>query len=104
MKKIVVAMAAAALLPACTWVKLTSEGQRVRVAGAAEVAHCQKVGVTTSSTKNVVAGFERSDERVREELEFLARNAAADLQGDTIAPAGEPRDGRQTFGVYRCGP
>ena len=102
MKRIAIATALAILLPACSWVTLTPEGKKTRVLGAAEVAQCQKVGSTTSSTKNVVAGFERSEERVSEELEFLARNAAIDLNGDTVVPVTQPRNGRQTFDVYRC--
>jgi len=103
MKKILAVAVVVAIVSACTWVKLTPEGKKTRVATAAEVSGCRKVGLTTSTTKDVVAGFERSAERVKEELEFLARNAASDLGGDTVVPVSEPRDGRQTFDVYRCG-
>jgi hypothetical protein len=102
MKRFMTTAALLMLLAACSWVTLTPEGKKVRVLSASEVAQCQKVGRTTANTKAVVAGFERSEERVREELEFLARNAAPDLNGDTVVPVAEPKDGRQTFDVYRC--
>jgi hypothetical protein len=103
MKKIITIGAIGVLLQACSWVELTPEGGKTRVLSAAEVTTCKKLGVTTSSVKAAVAGVERAPERVREELEDLARNsAAADLKGDTIVPVGKPRDGKQVFEVYRC--
>ena len=103
MKKFGVIVLIAVSISACSWVTLTPEGRKTRVATAAEVSGCRKVGLTTSTTKAVVAGFERNEDRVKEELQFLARNAAPDLGGDTVVPVGAPRDGRQTFDVYRCG-
>ncbi len=89
-------------LSACTWVKLTPEGESVRVATVAEVAKCQRVGSTTVSLVDRVAGIERNREKVQQELYRLARNSAADVKGDTVVPLGEPKDGRQHFDVYRC--
>jgi hypothetical protein len=87
---------------ACTWVPLTDEGARVRILKASEVAGCEKLAETTSRTSDRVVIFARSDRKVREELDSLARNEAADLGGDAIAPIGTPKNGRQSFGVYRC--
>ena len=87
---------------ACTWVPLTDEGARVRILKASEVAGCEKLAETTSRTSDRVVIFARSDRKVREELDSFARNEAADLGGDAIAPIGTPKNGRQSFGVYRC--
>jgi hypothetical protein len=87
---------------ACTWVPLTSGGQSVRILQASEVANCEKIAETTSRTSDRVIIFARSDRKVREELDSLARNEAADLGGDAIVPIGTADDGRQSFGVYRC--
>ena len=73
----------AMVLPAvgCTWVPLTTEGQKVRVVDAANVADCQKLGTTTSKTASRVVIFARTDRKVHEELESLARNEAAEMGG-----------------------
>ena len=89
-------------LTACTWVKLTPEGEKVRLLSTSEVKSCKKMGKTTVSLKDKIAGFERDREKVQKELEALARNSAIDLKGDTIVPASEIKDGKQVFDVYRC--
>lgn len=103
MKRIAMLGAVAALiLQGCAWVKLTPEGEKARVLGAAEVSGCTKVGITTSTTRSHLAGFRRKTESVQDELLALARNAASELGGDTVVPLGEPQKGRQSFDVYRC--
>ena len=87
---------------ACTWVPLTSEGRSVRILQASDVTDCRKIGRATSQSRDRVAIFARSDRKVREELEALAKNEAAELGGDAIVPIGTPADGRQSFDVYRC--
>ena len=89
-------------LASCTWVNLTPEGEKVRVLSADEVHSCVKKGKTTVSVKADVAGIERDRDKVKEELETLARNSAVDLQGDTVVPTSEIENGKQTFDVYRC--
>lgn len=103
MKKLMALGAAVLLLQqSCAWVKLTPEGEKVRVLDAAEVSSCREIGTTTSSVKADIAGIGRKEAKVRSELEGLARNAAAGMNGDTIVPLGAPENGKQTFGVYRC--
>lgn len=102
MKKIIALGLIGLLLQACAWVKLTPEGEKARVLSAAEVSSCRKLGKTTVSVKGDIGGLERLPERVQAELDILARNSAADLGGDTVVPAGEPKDGKQVFEVYRC--
>jgi hypothetical protein len=46
--------------------------------------------------------FARTQRKVHEELESLARNEAATMGGNAVAPTGEPAEGRQSFDVYRC--
>ncbi len=91
-------------LGGCTWVELTSQGEKVRVLGAEEVTKCQRVGQTTVSLLDKLAGIERNPEQVQEELNRLARNSAVDLDGDTVVPASAVENGKQTFTVYRCVP
>ncbi|MBI1422925.1 MAG: DUF4156 domain-containing protein [Gammaproteobacteria bacterium] len=100
--KSLILVAAVLGLMACSWVKLTPSGEKVRVLSDAEVAHCKKLGKTTANVTNKVAGLERKEKIVQENLEVLARNAAAEMGGDTIVPIGLVQGGQQTFNVYRC--
>lgn len=102
MKKILIICAIVLCLPACTWVELSSFGEKVRILSAQEVEDCERVGTTTVSLKAEVAGIERKPEKVQQELNTLARNGAADLNGDAAVAITSPEDGKQVFAVYRC--
>ncbi|MGW8247949.1 MAG: DUF4156 domain-containing protein [Acidiferrobacterales bacterium] len=102
MKKHLLILFLAFSLSACTWVELTPAGEKVRVLSAQEVQSCTKKGKTTVSVKADVGGIERDREKVKGELEILARNSAIDLNGDTVVPTSDIKDGKQTFDVYRC--
>ena len=104
MKKWIVVLMAVSLVSACTWVKLTGEGEKVRVLSAEEAKNCKKLGKTRAMLKDKIAGVSRNSEKVRKELETLARNSAVDMGGDTVVPASEVEDGKQVFDVYRCVP
>lgn len=92
------------LLDGCTWVKLTPEGEQVRVVNMEAVADCKRVGKTTVSTLAKVAGLNRYQESMQDELDKLARNSAAELDGDAVVAISEIVDGKQVFAVYRCRP
>lgn len=91
-----------ALLSACAWVKVSPEGEKVRILTEAGAADCKKTGETTVSLRDKVAGVKRSSEKVKTELETLARNAAPDLNGNAVIATTEVVDGKQTFAVYQC--
>ena len=95
---------ASLLLTACTWVKLDTAGEKVRVLSAEEASGCKELGKTNVMLRATVAGIERNEEKVKKELETLARNSAGGMGGDTVVPASEIEDGKQTFAVYRCVP
>lgn len=86
----------------CAWVKLTPEGEKVRVLSISEVGSCKKLGKTTTTLKDKIAGMSRNKTKVEKEMQALARNSAADMGGDTVVPISEIQDGRQTFEVYKC--
>jgi len=102
MKHIVPIIVLALTLSACTWVKLTPGGEKIRAMSADEVQSCTKKGTTEVSLKADIAGIDRNSEKVRKELETLARNSAAGSKGDTVVPASEIENGTQTFNIYRC--
>lgn len=89
---------------ACTWVKLTPDGEKVRILSAEEVSNCKRVGQTTSTTSSKLAGIKRHENAILDELKTLARNSAINLEGDTIVADGEMENGQQTYQVYRCVP
>ena len=102
--KLAILLFAGVTVSACTWVNLTTEGEKVRVLSAEEVTKCKLMGQTTASTREKLAGVSRHDKAVNYELTSLARNAAVKLGGDTVVAASDIVDGQQTFKVYRCVP
>ena len=101
MKKITCLLSAAFLLSACSTLKLTEGGEKVRVLDPNEVSSCKNLGRTnTSVTAKVV--FERPADVVAEELATVARNSASRMGGDTIVPLTVVEGGQQTFEVYKC--
>ena len=87
---------------ACTWVRLTNDAEKVVVKTESEVSECKRVAKTTVSLRSKVLGIERNDEKIKLELETLARNAAVEYGGNAVAPITEIEDGSQSFGVYKC--
>ena len=57
----------------CTWVKPTGGGDAVRVAYDGNVSGCRDAGAISVSVTDKVAFYQRSDIKVRDELETLAR-------------------------------
>lgn len=97
------ALSIIALGTGCTWVKPTGGGDAVRVAYDGNVSGCRDAGAISVSVTDKVAFYHRPDLKVRDELETLARNQAADIPADTIKPNSEPKDGSQQFRAYVCG-
>lgn len=99
-------LAGVVLLSACTYgIVLDPGGQQVRVAwnGNLGVRSCRDVGKVTVSVLSRIGPVDRNDIKVRDELEIMARNQAAQMHADTIVPLGEPRDGEQAWEAYQCG-
>lgn len=94
-------IAAITLLSACSTLKLTEGGEKVRVLGPSEVNSCRELG---KSNNKVTAslGFERPADTIEGELRIIGRNSAARMGGDTIVPLTVVEDGAQTFVVYKC--
>lgn len=93
---------AAAMTGCTTWVKLEEGAESIRLAEAADVAQCEKVGKTTVSVQDRVGWYQPRPKQMEEELANLARNSALETGGDTIVADSPVDDGRQRFSVYRC--
>lgn len=94
----------AGLLNGCTWVRTEPGAEQVRVAEAAEVGQCERLGQATVSLRDRVGAVQRRPGRVAEELTVLGRNSAVEIGGDTIVPAGPVQDGQRRFNIFRCKP
>ena len=101
MKTYLTLIAATFLLSACSGIKLTTGGEKVRILDPSEVSSCRKLGKTNNAvTARVVV--ERPEEAIAKELRILARNSAAGMGGDTIVPLTVIENGQQTFEVFKC--
>jgi|APFre7841882724_1041349.scaffolds.fasta_scaffold30731_2 hypothetical protein len=89
-------------ISACTFVELKPQAEKVRVLAPQEVRRCKHLGRVTASTAAMVGFIARSRDSVNEEIQNLARNHAASMNGDTIVPASQLIEGEQNFEVYRC--
>ena len=94
-------LSAAFVLSACSTLKLSEGGEKVRVLEPSEVTSCKNLGRTNTSVTSKIV-FERSEDAVSEELQIVARNSAAGMGGDTIVPLTVIENGTQTFVVYKC--
>ena len=90
------------VLSGCTWVPLTDEGARVQLRTQEQARACEHKSRATVSVKDKIAGIARNEDKVRGELETLARNEAARVGGNAVAAESEPTDGRQIFLIYHC--
>lgn len=101
--RMLVAIGAAALLTAaCTFVQVDPEAEVVEVVTADAVEDCERVGRTRVQVADSVLIFNRSDDAIREDLDKLARNSAAEMGGNAVYLDGEVIEGRATYQVYRC--
>jgi hypothetical protein len=96
-------MAAAAALTACTWVPIEQGGKSVRVLPAGPApSGCQQQGEVVVSVKSKVGFINRNPLKVKDELETLARNEAPSAGANAVQAQGEPADGSQRFSAFRC--
>ncbi|HEY8682347.1 MAG TPA: DUF4156 domain-containing protein [Rhodanobacter sp.] len=92
------------LLSACTWGITQDDGAgNIRTAWSGDVSACRDLGKVTVSVMDRIGPIDRNPITVRDELEVLARNQAAQMHADTIKPLAEPSSGSQPWGAYRCG-
>ncbi len=94
---------ASSLVMGCTWVETQTGAETITLKTLEQVSTCQRLGTATAQTKDRVAFYRRDTAKVASELLSLARNEALSLGGDALVVLGEPDQGIQRFGVYRCG-
>ena len=90
------------VVSSCAAIKLTADGEKVRVLAPNEVSSCKKLGQTNTSVTDNVVGINRPIEALERELVIIARNSASNMGGDTIVPLTVIEGGKQSFIVYKC--
>lgn len=90
----------------CTWTTVPTNPEAAHVAAVdgSQVAHCQLLSQTELSAGTQLGQFQRLSADVEADLQTLAVNRAPDAGADTVAPLSVMKDGKQTYGFYRCGP
>jgi hypothetical protein len=90
------------LLSACTWVRMEPGADDIVLLPERRVQDCNKLGTVEVSVLARVAGLDRHEEEIEQDLISLAKNHAVERDADTIAAISEIEDGKQRFGIYRC--
>lgn len=104
MRKTLLLLAPVLLLSACSWgIRMDAAARNVRTAWNGNVSGCRELGKITVSVMDHIGPVNRNNITVRDELEVLARNQAADMHADTVKPLAEPVNGSQPWGAYQCG-
>jgi len=104
MRKTLLLLVPVLLLGACAWgITLDDAARNVHTAWNGDVSGCRELGKVTVSVMDHVGPVDRNNITVRDELEVLARNQAAQMHADTIKPLADPADGSQPWGAYQCG-
>lgn len=99
----VLAVVAVALTAAgCTYVKLDPAAEDIENLSKERVQKCERLGQTRVSVAQNVGFIARGDRAIRNDLEILARNSAAEMGGDTITPESEIQNGKRSYGVFNC--
>jgi hypothetical protein len=91
-----------ALASGCSWVELTPQANDVQILKPHTVTGCERVGVTSASTKYKVGIVNRGKEKIEEEIQILARNRAVEMGGNVLVADSDITEGSQRFVVYRC--
>ncbi|KZX82089.1 hypothetical protein A3715_16915 [Oleiphilus sp. HI0009] len=87
-------------LVGCSFVDTVPGSQKVIISH--DTAECKRIGETEVKVLSSIAGIDRDEDTMAQELSTLARNAAYSKKANTITPISEIEDGRQTFVLYRC--
>ncbi|HET6655275.1 MAG TPA: DUF4156 domain-containing protein [Gammaproteobacteria bacterium] len=103
-ERLAAAAGVAMLIAGCgNWVEVKPQARDVAILEPAQAAHCQFLGKSEAAVLNEAGFLPRNPQAINADLVNIARNDAAKMGGNAVAPL-SPRDhGNQTFGIYRCG-
>lgn len=89
------------LLPACTWVKISDEARAIPLREAHQVADCERLGNITTQVAWKVMGIPRGENKIRVELDNLARDRALNLGADAVVRE-SISEGTGNYTAYKC--
>ncbi len=89
----------------CTWVTPSPDAQaaNIRVLDSTSVAHCQLLTKNQLTVDAKLGVLERDPSDVSHDLQTMAINQAASVGADAVAADGPAKEGKQVWGLYRCG-
>lgn len=92
----------ATVLTACSFVSLNPDAKNTAVAtDINSLSNCKFLGNTNVSLWSKAETFQSQD-KVESQLDTLARNQAATMGGNTVAPSSKINDGQRAYNVYNC--
>lgn len=100
-RRVLLVLGTLAWLPACTWVKISDEARAVDLREAQEVANCRSLGSITTQVAWKVVGIRRGENKIRVELDNLARDRALNMQANTVVRK-SIEDGTGHYTAYQC--
>ncbi len=89
------------LIPACTWVKIPDDARAVAIVEASAVGNCQRLGSVSTNVAWKVAGIKRGENKIRVELDNLARERTFGMGGNTVVRE-SIREGTGEYSAYKC--
>lgn len=89
------------LLPACTWVKISDEARAIPIRESHQVADCERLGNITTQVAWKVMGIPRGENKIRVELDNLARDRALNLGANAVVRE-SISEGTGNYTAYKC--
>jgi len=101
-RRMLMSVVALSMLSACSFVKTVPGSEKIKLLTSSDVVNCQKIGDSHTQTMHQVGFVNRSTETLTSELTVLAKNDAAKMGGNAVAPLSSLKDGMMMFGLYHC--
>lgn len=92
----------AVTISACSFVTLNPDAKNVTVLPSTNsFTNCKFLGNTNVSLWSKAETFQSQD-KVESQLDTLARNEAASMNGNTVTPNSKINNGQRAYSVYNC--
>lgn len=85
----------------CSWVKVSEAGKQVAILPQSRVADCIRIGSISTSVKDDIAGIDRSQEKVKTELDRLAQDQAVLMNANSLVRM-SIQGGKGSYVAYDC--
>ena len=95
-------LGSAIALASCSFVSLNPGAKDITVSHDSKtLSQCKFLGNTNVSIWSKAETFQ-SDDTVEEQLDILARNEAATMNGNVVIPDSKITNGKRSYKVYNC--